>query len=456
VSRGGEVEYLIVAGGGAGGSAGSSIGAAGGGAGGLLTGTTTVTSQAYTITVGSGGSSVSGGDVVGNKGNNSSAFGFTAIGGGGGAGNGAQNFTIMAGGSGGGGRESDGAAGSGTAGQGNDGAAGSEAGNYAGGGGGAGTAGSQWRPGIGLNVNITGISTFYAGGGAANEPGSIITPGGLGGGGASGGNGNGQTGVQNTGGGGGGSKSNINSGAGGSGIVVIRYPLQSEPDVVEPKVAGDGLVLDLDFAKPRVYLGSGTVVNDSRLNGISGTLINSPVSIDTRTHHSGIRMPDNGTGYISLPASTLNGLTSWTIDFWLQRNITNGLDTFLTCGAGNDFLWYFRNSQTDITFENTAVTTLNYPVTNGVPFNFTATGSSGSISVYRNGSLQGTMNNNTTITVLSTIGIILGQEMDSQSGTFDSNQSWKGDYYSVKFYNRVLSATEITNNFNATRWRFGV
>jgi len=87
VSKGGEVEYLIVAGGGGGGA----NHAGGGGAGGLLSGTTTVTPQTYNITVGIGGATapVSNGPAASNGGN-SSALGFTAIGGGGGGGAGGQ------------------------------------------------------------------------------------------------------------------------------------------------------------------------------------------------------------------------------------------------------------------------------------------------------------------------------------------------------------------------------
>jgi hypothetical protein len=33
---------------------------------------------------------------------------------------------------------------------------------------------------------------------------------------------------------------------------------------------------------------------------------------------------------------------------------------------------------------------------------------------------------------------------------------FKGDIYSVKFYNRALTQAEISQNFNATRGRFGI
>jgi hypothetical protein len=82
--------------------------------------------------------------------------------------------------------------------------------------------------GIGLQSDITGVSTYYAGGGAGSNPG-VVTAGGLGGGGSSpaGLNTAGGAGTPNTGGGGGGAYGVDGStlgGAGGSGVVIVAYP----------------------------------------------------------------------------------------------------------------------------------------------------------------------------------------------------------------------------------------
>jgi hypothetical protein len=240
VSKGGEVEYLIVAGGGGG---GGYVAAAGGGGGGLLTGSTTITPQAYTITVGGGGTA---GPVNrssnGGNGGNSSAFGLTAIGGGGGG----RGWSLAAGNSGGsagGTGGGDGASGAaflagtaGTAGQGNAGGGGRRCSNNSGTGGGGGGAGSvgttpecsprtAGRGGQGIVSSILGSLQWYAGGGGADsyQP-NITEVGGLGGGGLSNGSGILINGTQNTGGGAGSAGNlSLDGGIGGSGIVVIRY-----------------------------------------------------------------------------------------------------------------------------------------------------------------------------------------------------------------------------------------
>jgi phage tail-like protein len=231
----GDVEYLVVGGGGAGGSH-TGAGLGGGGAGGLLTGFTSLTGT-QTITVGAGGTATT--DQDGGDGSNSSIGSlFVAIGGGGGAGPTPGNG--RSGGSGGGAsnwRASFGGAGSGTAGQGNAGGNSNSTNGRGGGGGGAGGAGGDGNGtlggggGIGSTSFITGTGTavVYAGGGGGGDD-DAVALGGLGGG------GNGATpsvaataGAANTGGGGGGGYTG-NGANGGSGIVIIRYELEWELD----------------------------------------------------------------------------------------------------------------------------------------------------------------------------------------------------------------------------------
>ena len=199
---------MIAAGGSGGAGNGSGYESGGGGAGGLwVIERYEVQEKDYTVTVGNGVSNANG--------ENSSFDGIIVYGGGKGGSYSAGN----AGGSGGGGSHPM------TAGggaqpytQGNTGAQ-PDANSKGGGGGGAGAVGG--RTGIGgngLNLNITGTKTWYAGGGGA-YPSYTAGLGGGGGGGS-------VAGTANTGGGGGGaysSSSAVLGGLGGSGLIVIRY-----------------------------------------------------------------------------------------------------------------------------------------------------------------------------------------------------------------------------------------
>lgn len=215
-------DYLVVAGGGGGGAAQAGVydgggGGAGGlrctvtatGGGGSLESALSLTTQAYTVTVGAGG-------AAGASGSNSVFSTITSTGGGRGS---AGTGTLAQTGGSGGGSDNGNPGAAGTANQG-------FAGSSNGGGGGAGEVGGTdavGEGGDGVATSISGTSVTYAGGGGAGGGGKA---GGTGGGGAGNNNGVGTAGTANTGGGGGGSRAVSGSfagSAGGSGIVIVRY-----------------------------------------------------------------------------------------------------------------------------------------------------------------------------------------------------------------------------------------
>jgi hypothetical protein len=248
------VDYLVIAGGGAGGYGFGGGGGAGGyrssvtgelsgGAGSPELKLSLLSNTRYTVTIGAGGTSGNS-SAIATSGSNSVFGTITSIGGGGGGcGGGGTSTNGRSGGSGGGvrGRTNIGAAGTALQGY-----AGGDA-NYgntsitpASGGGGAGSlggnainnggaSGNGGVGGSGVSSSITGTSVTRAGGGGgAGRSGGETTPAGAGGSGGGGAgsqeNQNATAGTVNTGSGGGGSGSGTgSSGAGGSGIVIVRY-----------------------------------------------------------------------------------------------------------------------------------------------------------------------------------------------------------------------------------------
>jgi len=250
-----ELEYLIIAGGGAGGwSSTSAVEASGGGgAGGYLckfasetSGGGSVTlnsfyvipSTNYPVTIGAGGTGATDTFNSSNDGFPSYVGSLYASGGGGG---GKQYPAARKGGSGGGGGPryspdggSSGDGGSAIYAQGSNGGnwtgTAAVAPNAGGGGGGAGATGSNGSSGTGgaggagKASSITGSSVTRAGGGGGAGT-SSAGSGGSGGGGAGSKGGTPTAGTVNTGGGGGGASNTAAAGAsGGSGLVILRYP----------------------------------------------------------------------------------------------------------------------------------------------------------------------------------------------------------------------------------------
>lgn len=215
----GNVDFIMVAGGGASGDAIPGYASAGAGAGGFLPsgggiGVFEATASEYSIGVGLGGTGMDG-SFRGNSGQNSSITGDNSpgpvIGGGGGAGVGSGSVddeTGRNGGSGGGGGTGfhNAPGGTGTAGQGNNGAPGNTDNLIAGGGGGAGGAGSGITGGAGVESAITGTALIYAAGGDGAVPGAPnATPG-------TNGRGNGASGTGQP----------AGNASGGRGVVILR------------------------------------------------------------------------------------------------------------------------------------------------------------------------------------------------------------------------------------------
>ena len=511
VTRGGEVEYLIVAGGGAGGLRL----AGGGGGGGVLHGFTTVTPQTYDVIVGAGGASMTaqatnGG--VGYSGSNSSVFSLTSIGGGGGGGyNGSVYVDGADGGCGGGSAGTTAtSAGSGTTVQGFSGGSGDYGSNlaaYAGGaGGGAGAKGKDGKSrdtnvigtppngGSGFASNISGINTFFAGGGGGHQYNNVnqYTYGGHGGGGR--GAFRSTSGVAykpsdakpNTGGGGGGggyySGEGGSSGAGGSGIVIIRYRRNKQPtissdrdilslDAITPILPiSNWLVLNLDATDPLSYKGSGTSFND--LTEFS----NDGVSVNTPTFHNeyGGYFNFNGTSqYIDLvsqddaqlamPSSyrDMTGVsaTHFAIELWVRTTQREGTANLYEgpglVGRDNGDIY------SNLLVHQAKVRWLTYngswkgidsttEIDTGQWFHIMYINKSNVGDMYINGIREVTNGDSTIATGNYFSPDSLGRGYTGSTGYF------KGDIALLRFYDTSLAEEEVQQSFNMTRWRYGV
>lgn len=456
-----EVEYLIVAGGGGGGGV---IGG-GGGAGGFLTGRAIVSSS-NTITVGSGGAGGVGWNNVGqagSPGNNSSAFGVTALGGGGGGYYGGASTTGTLNGGSGGGQINSSPIGLGTAGQGNDG--GAKGGNdNGGGGGGASSAGQDavdsgyaGDGGAGKVSTITGSSVYYAGGGGG---GSRIGNGPAGTGGIGGG-GSGTTvttvaenGAANTGGGGGGGGYSGGTtarvgGNGGSGIVVVRYP--------GPQKAFGGTVTEKNGYTIHVFNASssftvGTNVGDISNNQNTGDLYN---GVGYNSADSGSFTFDGTNDYI-LFSNPVTVTSPYTVLLWCKPD-TLGTGTSSAgrktpiVGPGpvwNPGIWVTQDiirSHADTQYRDNLIdwSDLGWKLIGQI---FDGTNC---YNIFDGVILSG--GTPKSYSPANPTELLLGSE--SLSG---NSQCWDGQIGPVYFYNRVLTQSEVTQNFNATRGRYGV
>ena len=229
-----------------------------------------------------------------------------------------------------------------------------------------------------------------------------------------------------------------------------------------PRIVSSGLVLCLDAANKLSYRGSGTTWTDLSGNSNTSTLINGPTF---SAGNQGSIVFDGTNDYISTTLQTLN--RPFTLSVWANFSNLTGFQTFIgqdTSASIPRGRFYFQKAgttgggpvQDKVNFSLVksddsvvVVNTIN-TVSINVWYNFVVTLSTSSISLYQNGVIQNTTADVNTLLTDNTV-ILLAAGYYANNITDFIN----GKISSVFIYNRELSATEVLQNYNATKTRFG-
>ena len=245
-----------------------------------------------------------------------------------------------------------------------------------------------------------------------------------------------------------------------------------------PNIVEEGLVLALDAANTKSYPGSGTTWNDLSGNGRNGTLTNGPTYSSA---NSGILQLDgtNDTIRFTKDDSLINTSTM-SVEMWVAvGNIGSSFAILITnrdssdyrvammLGVDNREVIREHNPNADPmaafvlvgngTTASVAYKTGLFGTTNG-DSNFhhiVGTFSTGELKLYYDGELQHT--NSSAVSSLhistQTDGYYrIGGEYSA--GSYTSNLT--GEVASSKIYHKTLTASEVLQNYNATKSRFGL
>lgn len=215
-----------------------------------------------------------------------------------------------------------------------------------------------------------------------------------------------------------------------------------------PSIVTSGLVLCYDAANPRSYPGSGTVWADISGSNNVCTLVNGPTFSSS---NSGSILFDGINDYSSVPYnSVINSATTFTLDIWFQSALA-GTEQVLfgtSTPAGGWHVELYTSKILLQVFPGGAYTFSTAVLSSSTVYCLTVTYSAGSIVYYINGASAGTASYTFTP---NTNTLIIG----GYSYTLGS-YGWNGNIYSVKFYTQTFSATQVTQNFNALRGRYGI
>jgi hypothetical protein len=212
-------------------------------------------------------------------------------------------------------------------------------------------------------------------------------------------------------------------------------------------IVTDGLVFYVDAANGNSYPGSGTTWAD--LAGSSnGTLTNGP-TFDS--DNGGSIVFDGSNDYASFSNFTSVASTG-TVCQWFKPTISWSNSNPAMRLSGIHSNWEFGRTVFGGAFAfdlgaAIQLTTAQTTWSNSLWYNMVVTWDTGANTskVY----IGGTLNNSGTATNSSSTGTF--EIARSPGGT---SQVWNGNIASVKYYNKVLTATEILQNYNALKNRF--
>ncbi len=220
-----------------------------------------------------------------------------------------------------------------------------------------------------------------------------------------------------------------------------------------PSSVTNGLVLCLDAGNPRSYPGSGTVWTDASFTGgNNGTLVNGP---SYSSANGGLLDFDGVDDYISSTSTATTDLTgSMTCECWFKLDAT-AADWVRVFGKGDSTnrtygLWYNTGASVFL-YQRYGVSnvglTHSATVNTGVWYQMVGVSDGTSHALYLNGSLVASGSAGSTF-VSSTEGYRVA------AATFHTFHN--GPISLVRLYNVGLTASQVLQNFNATRGRYGL
>jgi len=232
-------------------------------------------------------------------------------------------------------------------------------------------------------------------------------------------------------------------------------------------VVTDGLVGYWDAANPRSYSGSGNTWYDLSGNNYNASLVNGTGFTGTGSGGLVFDGANDYVGWNSLDSLKWQNWTQMTMEIVFMLNSYTGASggrqyilDFRDNGGTNGALALFFDNASGRglkLFYNTTGTNYDQPAISDFGLGekifyqvlFDKTSSSNNIKHYING--INVYNRSITInSATSNTGRIW---MGRYGG---GNYLWNGHIYSFKFYNTLLSDSQIKQNFNATRDRYGI
>ena len=220
-----------------------------------------------------------------------------------------------------------------------------------------------------------------------------------------------------------------------------------------PTIIDDGLVIILDANDKNSYPGTGNIWYDLSGNGNNATLINSPT-----WNSSGYFIFDgtNDNASITFQSSSMSAWANeQTIIIWTYHNFTTERRNIWNQSYGGYGTWTHESGDNingfygDAGLDNQPYTALNSGTTSRNVWNMLAmTRNTTNAYWYQNAVLLNSMVNPYSSLTATTANISIGY---GYTGVY-----WQGNIRLIQCYNRLLTASEISYNYNTAIKRFNL
>ncbi len=214
-----------------------------------------------------------------------------------------------------------------------------------------------------------------------------------------------------------------------------------------PLIVRDGLVLCLDAANPRSYPKSGTTWSDLKGSN-NGTLTNMDAS-NFSAGNGGSLVFDGSNEYVPTNFLPPVGTNPRTVSIWYKSDVTQNKN-LLGWGSNSSMaLWdvLLHNGKVGVhLYQSGNEAGVTY--TNNIWQNIVFTYTHPTIKSYMDGVYRTSFTGN---------GINTGSAFNLNIAKGNYNYFYfDGSISNVSIYNRALTASEVLQNYNATRGRYGI
>ena len=229
-----------------------------------------------------------------------------------------------------------------------------------------------------------------------------------------------------------------------------------------PRIVTDGLVLALDAGNTKSYPGIGTAWTDLSGNGNNGSLVNGVGYSNGSLSFDGVNDVVDGT----INGSIFTG--NFTQSAWVYKLNANrtweGVFTNSSPATNDTYLMTFGNGSAEAPFNSVGVNRVGISnvgvfldigthINRWLNITITKTGSTLNIYCYKDGTL---LQNSGTITWNGGNFATTNNYQIGRHWAGGSVVPLEGNVANVTLYNRALTASEIQQNFNATRSRYSI